>query len=42
MAEREGEDVALFGEEEAHAEAADERDGDQDGIRPVQGAEDEA
>ena len=42
LTEREGEDVALFGEEEAHAEAADEGDGYEDGIGPVQSAEDEA
>jgi hypothetical protein len=42
LTECEGEDVALFGEEQAHAEAADEGDGNEDGIGPVQGAEDEA
>ncbi len=35
LAEGEGQDIALFGEEQAHAEAADECDGNEDRVGPV-------
>ena len=42
MAQGQGQDVALLGEEQAHTESADKGDGDEDGVGPVEGAEDEA
>jgi hypothetical protein len=41
LAEGEGQDIALFGEEQAHAEAADECDGNEDWVGPVKRAEDQ-